>query len=112
MPIRGNWYLTVKAVREYMEICGLSGPLESDNPEFVRAERELVEISQTAKPADTPLTDSGGVIYRVWVESPKGRLRLELTVMPWTRPEGDASQLVRVRLKDQQGRRGRDRGQP
>lgn len=34
-----RWYLTIAAVRQYMELAGLTGELEDDNPDFLRAQR-------------------------------------------------------------------------
>lgn len=99
MAARWRWYLTIAAVRQYMEIAGLTGDLEDDNPDFVRAQNDLGEISLTATPADTPPTDSGGIIYRPHVMIAGRKTRLELTVTPAGRAEGDLPQLVRVRLK-------------
>lgn len=96
---RWRWYLSIAAVRQYMEIAGLRGELEDNNPDFVRAQNELGAVSLTATPADAPPSDSGGIIYRPWVHIHGRRTRLELTVTPAGRSEGDLPQLVRVRVK-------------
>ncbi len=95
-----KWYLSIAAVRQYMDIAGLRGELETDNPDFVAAQNTLGQLSLTATPADTPPTRSGGVIYRCWVEMKSGRKRIELTVTPSPRDEGSLPQLVRVTLKN------------
>lgn len=95
-----KWYLSIAAVREYMDIAGLSGEAETDNPDFVAAQELLGTLSLSATPADTPPTRSGGIIYRPWTEIHGQRTRLELTVTPAGRKEGDLPQLVRVRLKN------------
>lgn len=94
-----KWYLSIAAIKQYMEIVGLNGPCEDSNPDFIGAERELGQLSITTQPANTPPTASGGIIYRpnVWIHGKK--TRLELTVMPAGREEGSLPQLVRVRLK-------------
>lgn len=94
-----RWYISIAATEQYMDIAGLRGDLDDNNPEFLRAMDELGEISLTAKPADTPPTQSGGVLYRPNVIIRGRKQRLELTVMPAVRKEGDLPQLVRVRLK-------------
>ncbi len=94
-----SWYLTIAAVKQYMEIMGYIGPLETDNPDFERSQNELGEISLTAKPADTPPTASGAILYRPNVVISGKKTRLELTVQPAARKEGSLPQLVRVRVK-------------
>lgn len=48
-----RWYLTVRAVGEWMAITGRSGPLEASNPAYLAAEAELGEFSRHATPAAT-----------------------------------------------------------
>lgn len=99
MPAEWRWYLTISAVRQYMQLAGLSGPLEPDNPDFVRAERELGAYSLTARAANKS-TASGAEIYRTGNVTVGGRkMRLEFTVMPAPRREGDKPQLLRVTAK-------------
>ncbi len=111
--MKWHWYLTIDAVRQYMDAVGLAGPLEPDNPDFAAAEDALGQLSLTARPVDAPPSASGAVLYRGWLEiSTKGRTakdragghkgrrrRVECTVMPARRAEGDLPQLIRVRLK-------------
>lgn len=33
-----RWYLTIAAVRQYMELAGLHGAMEDSNPDFQRAQ--------------------------------------------------------------------------
>lgn len=94
-----RWYLTIAAVQQYMELAGLTGPLEDSNPNFLRAQQELGELSLTAKPAATAETKSGAVIYRGKVTINGKRQRIECTVMPIPRVEGKLPQLLRVTLK-------------
>lgn len=94
-----RWYLTIAAVRQYMELAGLRGPLEETNQDFVLAQDELGELSLTAKPARTAETKSGAVIYRGKVTIGGKRRRIECTVMPIPRTEGQLPQLLRVTLK-------------
>lgn len=94
-----KWYLSIAAVRQYMEIAGLKGECELENPDFDAAQNALGELSLTATPANTPPTQSGAIIYRCWVQLRGQRTRLELTVAPAARAEGALPQLIRVRLK-------------
>lgn len=95
----GNWYITIAAVRQYMEIAGLSGELETDNPAFAQAEADLIELSYTAKLVESARSDSGALTYRGKVTINGRRMRVECTVMPAERDEGALPQLLRVRLK-------------
>jgi hypothetical protein len=99
--MRGDWkwYITIAAVRQYMAIAGLSGDLEDSNPNFLRAQEELGDLSLTAKPVIGKDTDSGAVIYRGKVTINGKRRRIECTVMPIPRTEGKLPQLLRVTLK-------------
>jgi hypothetical protein len=81
-----TWYLTIAAVRQYMELAGLRGDA-------------LGELSLSAKPARTAETKSGAVIYRGKVTIAGKRRRIECTVMPIPRVEGQLPQLLRVTLK-------------
>ncbi len=94
-----RWYLTIAAVRQYMELASLHGALENCNPDFVLAQDALGDLSLTAKLARTPPTKSGASLYRGKVTIAGKRRRIELTVMPAGREEGDKPQLVRVNLK-------------
>lgn len=57
-----RWYITISAVRQYMALAGLRGPLTDDNPDFVRAERELCEYAAVAR-AVGKSTASGAEIF-------------------------------------------------
>jgi hypothetical protein len=94
-----RWYLTIAAVRQYMELAGLRGELEESNPDFVAAQNALGELSLTAKPARSAETKSGAVIYRGKVTIAGKRRRIECTVMPIPRTEGALPQLLRVTAK-------------
>lgn len=90
-PARGPWYVSARAVRDYLELRGR--PLVEDGPEWDWAEDELMRIAaETVASGRQPREmDSGALRYR----GPKP-LRLGLVVMPAPREEGDLPQLVRV----------------
>lgn len=94
-----RWYLTIAAVRQYMDLTGRRGELEDSNPDFVAAQNELGALSLTARPAATAETKSGAVIYRGKVTIAGKRRRVECTVNPIPRVEGSLPQLLRVTLK-------------
>jgi hypothetical protein len=94
-----KWYLTVAAVRQYMTLAGLRGELEDDNPDFLKAQEALGELSLTAKPVIGKDAQSGAVYYRGKVTIHGKRRRIECTVMPIPRVEGSLPQLLRVTLK-------------
>lgn len=93
------WYISIAAVRQYMAITGRRGELEDTNPDFVEAQDELRELSLTARLAPTAKAASGALTYRGKITLNGKRRRVELTVMPAGRVEGDLPQLVRVVLK-------------
>lgn len=97
--MKWRWYLTIAAVRQFMELAGLRGELEKSNPDFRAAQEALGELSLTAKTTRATETKSGAVIYRGKVTIGGKRRRIELTVAPAGREEGDLPQLVRVILK-------------
>lgn len=104
-----NWYISIEAIRQYMEIQNWSGELEVSNPLFLRAKEELRAFSLTAREVDTPLTKparSGAVLYRANGFSRGVKARWEFSVSFEKRGEGNLPQLVRVRLKDAGQRRG------
>lgn len=95
--MRGPWYISARAVREYLAILGRT---ETDEA-FFAAEDELVEISTRVVERGTAGRElpSGLRQYR------GGRpLRLRLVVSTEARPEGPAHQLVSV-LPDCERRR-------
>lgn len=51
--MKWKWYVTIAAVRQWMELTGGSGPLEDTNPDFVWAQNELGDFSLMAKLAPT-----------------------------------------------------------
>jgi hypothetical protein len=95
--VKGPWYISARAVREYLAILGRA---ETDEA-FLAAEGELIDITtrvveRQAEPRELP---SGLLQYR------GGRpLRLRLVVSTEARPEGPARQLVSV-LPDCERRR-------
>lgn len=104
MPLKGNWkwYLSIAAIRQWMDLTGRSGDLEADNPDFNAAESELGDLSLTARLAveASEKQRSGASIYRGSVKVNGKAVRAECTVMPPLRREGRLPQLVRVTLKD------------
>ena len=94
-----NWYITIAAVRQYMDLAGLAGELEEDNPDFLRAQEALGELSLAAKYVIGKDTESGAAIYRGKVTIGGKRRRIECTVMPVPRKEGSLPQLLRITLK-------------
>lgn len=94
-----RWYITIAAVRQWMELTGRRGPLEEDNPDFAAAQNELGDLSLTAKIANTPEHGSGALTYRGKITIGGKRRRIECTVMPIPRTEGRLPQLLRVRFK-------------
>ena len=95
--MRWKWYISAEAIRQYAAIAYRGGPLT--DRQFDEAEEALGQLSLTANRADTPPTASGAMIFRAWTEINGRRERLELSVAPGPREEGDLPQLVRVRLK-------------
>lgn len=95
MSVRGPWYVSVSAVRDYLRILGR--PDVTDGPAFHRAEEELVAICVRAaenaarNPEGPKRTPIGLLQYR------GGKpLRLRLLVAPDPREEGRLPQLVSV----------------
>lgn len=85
MTVRGRWYISARAVREYAAIAGLP----SDDNDFPARERELLELCATAHLVRRQ--QNGLEQWR------SGRpLRLRLMVSPAARPEGPLPQLVSV----------------
>ena len=64
-----RWYLTIAAVRQWMDLTDRRGPLEDDNPDFVAAQNGWGELSLTAR-----LSESASA------KTQSGRLRV-----PWPR---------------------------
>ena len=94
-----KWYLSIKAVEQYMQVMGLTGELEDDNPDFIRAQEALGELSVTARLVPGANTIKDAELYRANVVIRGRKERLELTVTNAPREEGNLPQLVRVRKK-------------
>lgn len=96
MPVRGPWYLSVSAVRDYLRITGR--PDVTDGPVFHRAEEELLKICQRAveraesNPNVVSESASGLLCYRAGKP-----LELQLIIAPDSRAEGRLPQLVQVK---------------
>ena len=91
MPITGPWYISARAVRDYLALMGRE--VVDDGPIFDRAAKELSAIATqlAAKGPTVTEQDSGALVYR------EGRpRRWRYTVQPAPREEGGAPQLVRV----------------
>lgn len=108
--MRGDWkwYISIAAVRQWMDLTNRTGPLEDTNPDFLMAQDELGDISMTATLAAgaTGKQRNGASIYRAPAIVRGKRLRYrsaparaECTVMPPLKSEGPLPQLVRVTLK-------------
>lgn len=85
--VEPRWYLSAKAIREYLGIVGR--PDDDGGPEWARAERELAGLCDQAHPVGE--TRSGMQRWRT--PSP---LRLQLIVSTEPRREGPQPQLVGV----------------
>lgn len=96
-----RWYITIAAVRQLMQLAGLSGEMENTNPDFLAAQDALGELSMKATLAveASEKLRGGGSIYRGRVMLGGKSWRLEATVMPSVRAEGSLPQLVRVTHK-------------
>jgi hypothetical protein len=93
-----HWYITVAAVRQWMEICRI--PPQDDGPLFDGAACTLDQLCQEArmvKAADE--TDTGAALYRATTRIRGRSAQIDLYVTEQPRPEGNHPQLVRVRLK-------------
>ncbi len=96
-----HWYITAAAVREFQIICGM--PIANDGHLFDGPAKRLDMICRDAEYKRT--TNSGTEIWQG--KTPiRGKMeRLELYVSRIKRSEGDAPQLVRVRLKQRGGKK-------
>lgn len=90
MSTTGPWYISVRAVQDYLALC--HRPAVTDGPAFDRASGELIAIAEaTVASGRIPTTtDTGALRYR----GPKP-LRCQLLVMP-SLVAGRLPQLVRV----------------
>lgn len=85
---RGPWFITARAVREYLTLTGRE-PTEQAFPD---GEDELLEIARDeSRRHFVRRQDNGQDLYRL-----RGTPRLRLLVAPGPRPEGPLPQLVRV----------------
>lgn len=87
MPITGTWYITLRAVEDYLRLTGRDPDAADDT--WDSAEEELRELAAEAHYVKT--LDSGAEVWRG-----KRPLRLTFHVTLGARTEGDAPQLVRV----------------
>ena len=92
MTITGAWYITLRAVEDYLRLTGRDP--DPDDETWESAEEELRELA--AESHYVKRLDSGAEVWR-------GRrpLRLMFHVVTAPRPEGDAPQLVRVLAESQ-----------
>ena len=49
MPMTWNWYITIEATRQYMDLAGLSGPLEA-RESCIRSRRTIARRAETDGP--------------------------------------------------------------
>lgn len=86
MPVRGQWYITAKAVRDYIRIRRWTDTEDS----FARAEDDIIDMIKSAH--FVALQDNGLERWRT------GRRhgRLTLLVSIEIRKEGDLPQLVEI----------------
>ncbi|MFN7132394.1 MAG: hypothetical protein ACK4N5_09935 [Myxococcales bacterium] len=96
MAAVGPWYISARAVREYLALTQRSAPVGADGwieagPGWSRAEGELVALAQTCAGKAPKVLRSGLLQYR----GPRP-LRLQLIVSPAPRDEGALPQLVSV----------------
>ncbi|MBN1610856.1 MAG: hypothetical protein JW940_29765 [Polyangiaceae bacterium] len=94
MTIRGPWYLSARAVRDYLVLTGRD---PKDEDAFASGEDELAELVRRAQFVRTQ--DNGLQQWRL-----TGTPRLRLLVSTRARPEGNLPQLVRVLPKHAGGR--------
>lgn len=86
--MKARWYLSAKAVREYLKLVGRVD--DDGGPEWARAERELAKLCAGAHLLERP-SRSGHQQWRT------GRpLRLTLIVSTEKREEGPLDQLVGI----------------
>lgn len=97
--MKWRWYISIAAIREWMRLAGLSGPLEDTNPDFVAAQDTLGDLSLTARLSRAPPNEHGAMTYRGKVTLGGRRRRVECYVQHANRTEGALPQLVWVRLK-------------
>lgn len=92
MGVRGPWYITLRALEQYLELLGVD-PATCPEVTLARAERELVAmaVATVASGREPSITDSGLLRFR----GPKPH-RLTLVVSPAPRAEGELPQLVGV----------------
>jgi hypothetical protein len=86
--MRGPWYITPSAVRDYLRIRGWS------EPDFERGHADLLKIAEeiAASGKQPAMLDNGFLRYRTG----RAHGRMGLVVSPVPRVEGDLPQLVAV----------------
>lgn len=91
MTARGPWYISARAVREYLQVTGR--PPVEEGPVWDTAEDELIDIATRTVDSDRAVRrlESGLDQYRG-----PGPRRLRLIVAPDPRTEGSLPQLVSV----------------
>lgn len=94
MTIRGPWYISVAAVRDYLWITGQSDA--TDGPIFEGAEQALIEqaIATMASQRSPAILASGALRYR----GPKPR-RLSLIISASPLGAGDRPALIAVQAE-------------
>lgn len=90
MPLQGPWYISARAIKEYLSLSGRD-PLNEDH--FAAGEDELARITSSAHHVRNQ--DNGLQLWRAHnLPAPLGRLRLLVSTA--RRGEGDLPQLVSV----------------
>lgn len=84
--MKWQWYLTIAAVRQYMDLVGLRGELEDHNPDFMLAQNVLGDLSLTSREVPGIQARSGAKCYRGKITLHSKRQRIELTVTDSSRP--------------------------
>lgn len=92
MTVRGPWYITLRAIEQYLALRGQDPATASDST-LAAAERDLIAMAilTVASGRAPSTTDTGMLRYR----GPKPD-RLTLVVSPAPRAEGELPQLVGV----------------
>jgi len=92
--MRGPWYISVRAVRDYLALTGQ--PDVTQGPIFDRASEALIAMAETTIASGrqpVPINTAGARALRYRGPSPQ---RYQLIVVPAPRAEGERPQLVRV----------------
>ena len=92
MTVRGPWYITTRAVSDYLTVLGRD-PDSVDDDAWYQAESELISMAEeTVASGRRPKRMRTGA----WRYRGPRPLRLSLIVVDEPRPEGPLPQLVRV----------------